>query len=81
MRSLLYPEYGVAIVMAKKNHNFWSNRWIALKVLQEFMEAVFLRVAIESILGDGEVWLRETRVTAHKGPNFWSDRWITLKIL
>jgi hypothetical protein len=38
-------------------HNFGSNHWIALKILQGFPEVVFLGVAIESILRDVEVWL------------------------
>jgi hypothetical protein len=33
-----------------KGHNFGSNRWIALKSLQEFPDAVFLGVDVESPL-------------------------------
>ena len=33
-----------------------SNRWIAFKFLHEFSEAVFLMVALESLLGEDEVW-------------------------
>jgi hypothetical protein len=33
-----------------------SDRWIALKILHEFPDAVFLGVATESLLGDEEVW-------------------------
>jgi len=38
--------------------------------LQEFKEVVFLEVAMESILGEKEVLLGETRVMAQKGHNF-----------
>jgi len=41
--------------MAQKSINFWSNRWIALKFLQEFPKVVFLGVAMESLLTDEEV--------------------------
>jgi hypothetical protein len=30
--------------MTKKDHNFWSDRWITLKFLQEFLDAAFLQV-------------------------------------
>jgi hypothetical protein len=36
--------------------NFWYDRWIALKCLHEFLEAVFLRVALDSLIDDEEVW-------------------------
>jgi hypothetical protein len=42
--------------------NFGSDRWIALKFLQEFLEAIFLLVDVESLLGEAEVSSRETRV-------------------
>jgi len=29
-------------VRVRKGHNFGSERWISLKVLQEFLDAVFL---------------------------------------
>jgi hypothetical protein len=45
------------------------------------MEVVFLGVAMESILGDGEVSSGQIRVMAYKNHNFLSDRWITLKFL
>jgi hypothetical protein len=37
-------------ITAEKGHNFWSNRWIMLKVLQKFAEPIFLEVAMESQL-------------------------------
>jgi hypothetical protein len=43
------------IVMAQKGHNFWSDRWIAQKLLQEFQKPIFLVVAMELLLGDEEV--------------------------
>jgi hypothetical protein len=39
-------------VMAQKGPNFWSDRWIVLKVLQLFPEAVFLVVSMESLLDE-----------------------------
>jgi hypothetical protein len=40
---------------AEKDHNFWSDRWIAIKVLQVFPEAVLLEVPLESLLVEEEV--------------------------
>ena len=39
------------IVRFRKGHNFGSDRWIALKSLQEVPDAVFLRIDVESPLG------------------------------
>jgi hypothetical protein len=39
-----------------KGHNFPSDRWIAIKLLQEFPNALFHVVDEESILDDDEVW-------------------------
>jgi hypothetical protein len=47
----------------------------------EFLEAAFLGVAMESILGDEVVLSRQTRATTQKNNNFSSDRWIALKCL
>jgi pantothenate kinase type III len=41
-------------VPVRKSNNFGSDRWIALKFLQEFPEAVFLVVDVESLLGESE---------------------------
>jgi len=38
-----------------KGHNIRSDRWIALKLLLEFLDALFLGVDEGSILGDDEV--------------------------
>jgi len=39
-----------------KGHNFSSDRCMAIKLLQEFPDALFHGVDEESILGDDEVW-------------------------
>jgi len=57
-------------VPVRKGHNFSSDRWIALKYLQEFPEAVFLGVHVELLLGELEVSSLETRVPVRKGHNF-----------
>jgi len=57
-------------VRVRKCHNFRSDRWISLKILQEFPEAVFLGVYVVSVLGDVEVSLPETKVPVRKGHNF-----------
>jgi hypothetical protein len=67
--------------IATKGHNFWSDRWISLKFLQEFPEAVFLGVYVESLLGDAEVSSLQTRVSVEKRHKFWSNHWISLKFL
>jgi len=42
-------------VRVRKGHNFGSDCWISVKILQEFLDAVFLGVDVESLLGDAEV--------------------------
>jgi len=39
-------------VRVRKGHNFGSDHWISLKILQEFPDALFLGVDVESLLGD-----------------------------
>jgi len=39
-----------------KGHNFRLDRWIAIKLLLEFPDALFHAVDEGSILGDDEVW-------------------------
>jgi len=68
-------------VPVRKGHNFGSDRWISLKILQEFLDAVFLGVDVESQLGDAEVSSLQTGVPVRKGHNFGSDRWISIKFL
>jgi len=57
-------------VPLRKGHNFRSDRWISLKILQEFPDPVFLGVDVESLLDDAEVSSRETGVPVRKGQNF-----------
>jgi len=45
-------------ITTENSHNFGSDRWIALKVLQLFPEAVFLLVPFESLLVEAEVFSR-----------------------
>jgi len=49
-------------VRVRKGHNFRSDRWISLKILEQFPDAVFLGVDVESLLGDAEVSSPATRV-------------------
>jgi hypothetical protein len=39
-----------------KGHKFRSDRWIVIKLLLEFPDALFHGLDEESILGDYEVW-------------------------
>jgi hypothetical protein len=43
-------------VTGQNGHNFRLDHWIAVKVLHEFTEAVFLGVDKESQLGEEKVW-------------------------
>ena len=54
---------------------------ISLNFSQEFSEAVFLGIHVESQLGEEEVLSLQTRVPVRLGHNFGSDRWISLKSL
>jgi len=49
-----------------KGHNFRSDRWIAIKLLQEFPHALFHGVDVESILGDDEIWSSQAGWTVRK---------------
>jgi hypothetical protein len=66
-------------------HNSWFDRWIVLKILQEFSKAVFLGVALKLLLDTVIVWSGhtkyQTRVPAQEIRNSWSDRWIVLKFI
>jgi len=57
-------------VRVRKGDNFRSDRWISLKILEEFTDAVFLGVDVESLLDDAEVSSPATRVPVRKGHNF-----------
>jgi len=56
-------------VTAQKRRNFLSDHCITPEFLQEFMEAIFLVVATESLLCEANVRSRQTRVRAQKGSN------------
>jgi len=74
MESLLVEKEVLSLrtgITAEKGHNFWSDRWIVLKVLQYFPEAVFLVLPMESLLVEEEVLSRQTGITAEMGHNFW----------
>jgi len=57
-------------VPVRNDHNFLSDRWISLKILEEFSDAVFQGFDVESLLGDAEVSSPATRVPVRKGLNF-----------
>jgi len=67
-------------IKAEKGHKFWSDSWIVVQVLQQFLEAVFLVLPMEFLLVEVDVMSRQTGIKAEKGHNFWSDRWIALKV-
>jgi len=46
-------------VSTQKGHNILSDRWIMLKILHGFREAVFRGVYTECLLGDEDVWSTE----------------------
>jgi hypothetical protein len=54
----------------RRGHNFLSDRWISIKFLQEFPDAVLLGVDVETRLDDAEVSSLETRVPVQKGHKF-----------
>jgi hypothetical protein len=57
-------------VTAQKRLHFSSDRWITPKFLQEFLEAIFHVVTMESLLCEANIWSRQTTVTPQKGSNF-----------
>jgi hypothetical protein len=58
------------IITAQKRLNFLFDRWITLEFLQQFLEAIFLVVTMESLLYEAKVRSRQTRLTDQKGYNF-----------
>jgi len=68
-------------VTVRKGHNFRSDRWIAIKLLLELLDALFHAVDAESILSDDEVWSSLARWMGRNGHNFQSDRWIAHQLL
>jgi len=69
-----------------KGHYFQSDSWIAIKLLQEFPDALFHGVDEESILDDDEVWSSQAgwrvrkAITFHpivgSRPNFYRSFWM-----
>jgi len=57
-------------VPVRKGPNFCSDRYITLKIIEEFPDAVFLGVDVESLLGEAHVSSRQTRVPVRKSYNF-----------
>ena len=57
-------------VPVRKGHNFGSDRWITLKILEEFPDVVYLGVDVESLIGEAHVSSLETRVPVRNGHNF-----------
>jgi hypothetical protein len=53
-----------------KGHKFRSDRWIAIKLVQEFPDELFRVVDEGSILGDDEVWSTQAGWTVRKAINF-----------
>jgi len=53
-----------------KGRNFPSDRWIAIKLLLEFPDALFHGVDEESILDDDEVWSSQAGWTGRKAITF-----------
>jgi len=68
-------------VTVRKGNNFRSYRWIAIKLLLEFPDALFHGVGKESILGDDDVWSSHAGWTVRKGHNLRCDRWIVINLL
>ena len=50
------------IVPVRKDHNFCSDRCITLKIVEEFPDAGFHGLDVESQLGEAEVSSLQTRV-------------------
>ena len=57
-------------IIAQKGLNFLFDCGIALKVLQEFQDVVFIGVAIPSLLTEEEVESCLPRLMAKKGHNY-----------
>ena len=57
-------------VTVPTGHNFCSDRWIVIKILHEFLDAVFHIMDVESILGEEEVFSRQARVMVQTSHNF-----------
>jgi len=70
-------------VPAQQVHNSWSDYWIVLKFLQEFVEDVLFGFDKISLINANDVWSGQTTdqssVPAQHVQNSWSDRWMALK--
>jgi hypothetical protein len=67
MESLLVEEEVLSRqtgIIAENGHNFWPGRWIALRFLKEFPEAVFHVLPIESLLVEEQVLSRYNGISA-----------------
>jgi hypothetical protein len=53
-----------------KGHNFRSDRWIRIKLLLEFPDALFHGVDEESILDEDKVWSSQAGWTVRKAITF-----------
>jgi len=53
--SVMMRSVETGLMDSLKGHNIRSNRWIAIKLLLEFPDALFHGMDKESILGDDEV--------------------------
>jgi len=53
-----------------KGHNFRSDRWIVIKLILEFPDALFHGVDEESMLDDDEVWSSQAGWTVRKAITF-----------
>jgi hypothetical protein len=58
-------------VSAQKGYKFWSDRFITLKFLQGFLEAIFLGVDMEWLLGDEDVLSFEMEYQLKRAINFY----------
>jgi len=73
MESLLDEEEVLSsqtAITAEKGYKFWSDRWIALNVLHEFLEAVVVVVPTESLVFEEYGLPCQTETTAKEGYNF-----------
>jgi len=57
-------------VTVRNSHNFRSDRWIAIKLLLKFPDALLHGVDEESILDDDEVWSSQAGWTDRKAITF-----------
>jgi hypothetical protein len=55
-------------VTTQNSHNFWADSWNELKFIHEFLEAISLGVAMDSLLGALEVRSGQTESNDLKGP-------------